>query len=271
MKKTISFLGNLDQRYFQMTFLLTLFIYAKFVVGLAHMEWWYILTIFTSIQVFQYHFSKVFKVAYDWKSPFISGTAITILLATTSFVAAIFVSFFTIALKFLVRHNGKHIFNPNNISIVLTVLSFPLLAKIAPYQWGLNSVSAAIFVVLVGIFVSRSVKSYDVALYFYSLYGLSMFTFSELGLFSGSLFLHMISIPITLFTFFMITDPRVIPNTSEGRFLFALVCVFVANIFYIYTRLSPTFIFALPIASLITPLIDTYFGGKNFEWKKAAI
>jgi hypothetical protein len=268
MKK---FFQSLDQRYYQIAFLLILFVYAKFVVGLAHMEWWYVATIFVSIQLFQYYFSKIFNVPYDWRSPLISGTAITILLATRSFAAAVFVAFFTVALKFLVRYNNKHIFNPNNISIVLTVLTFPTLAKIAPYQWGLDSISAAIFVVLAGILVSRSVKSYDIALYFYVLYGASMFAFSQTGLFSGSLLLHMISIPITLFTFFMITDPRVIPNSSEGRFIFALFTVFVSNLIYIFTSFAPAFIFALPFASLITPLIDSYFGGKNFEWKKGAV
>lgn len=267
----LKFFQNLDQRYYQMAFLLSLFVYAKFVIGLPHMEWWYVATIFISIQLFQYHFSKVFSVLYDWRSPFISGTAITILMATRSFAAAVFVAFFTIALKFLVRYNGKHIFNPNNISIVLTVLTFPTIAKIAPYQWGLNSISAAIFVVLAGIVVSRSVKSYDVAVYFYVLYGASMFAFSQAGLFSGSLLLHMISIPITLFTFFMITDPRVIPNTTEGRFVFALLTVFVSNLIYIFTSFAPAFIFALPFSSLITPLIDSYFGGKNFQWKKGTI
>lgn len=267
----LRFFQNLDQRYYQMAFLLTLFVYAKFVIGLAHMQWWYIVTIFASIQLFQYYFSKIFNVKYDWKSPFISGTAITILLATSSFAAALFVTFFTIAPKFLVRYNGKHIFNPNNISIVLTVLTFPALAKIAPYQWGLNSISTAIFVILAGILVSRSVKSYDIALYFYVLYGASMFAFAQVGLFSGSLLLHMISIPITLFTFFMITDPRVIPNTTEGKFVFALVTVFVTNLIYIFTNFSPAFVFALPFASLVTPLIDSYFGGKNFEWKKGTV
>jgi Na+-translocating ferredoxin:NAD+ oxidoreductase RnfD subunit len=267
----LKFFQNLDQRYYQMAFLLTLFVYAKFVAKLPHMEWWYVATIFLSIQIFQYYFSKVFKIKYDWRSPFISGTAITILMATTSFRAAVFVAFFTVAFKFLVRYNGKHIFNPNNISIVLTILTFPTLAKIAPYQWGLNSISTAIFVILAGIVVSRSVKSYDIALYFYAMYGFSMFVIFTAGLFSGSLVLHMISIPITLFTFFMITDPIVIPNTSSGRFVFALFTVFVSNLIYIFTSFAPAFIFALPFASLITPFIDSYFGGENFQWKKGTI
>jgi Na+-translocating ferredoxin:NAD+ oxidoreductase RnfD subunit len=63
----------------------------------------------------------------------------------------------------------------------------------------------------------------------------------------------------------------VIPNTTEGRFVFALFTVFVSNLIYIFTSFAPAFIFALPFASLITPLIDSYFGGKNFQWKKGTI
>jgi Na+-transporting NADH:ubiquinone oxidoreductase subunit NqrB len=180
----------------------------------------------------------------------------------------LFCTFFTIASKFLIRYNEKHIFNPNNFSIVLTLFMFPSIAKVAPYQWGLESWSFAIFIIIVGFLISRSVRSYDLAIYFLSLYSFSMFIFSFMGLYNGNLFLHIMSIPITLFSFFMITDPKVIPNTTEGRFIFAVITVTISNILYIFTNLTPPFIFALPVSSLITPLIDSYFLGKNFQWNK---
>ena len=264
-------LPQIDQRYYQLAFLLFLFTYAKFYLDLPHMTYWYILSVVTSIQIFQYYFSYIFKLNFDWRSSLISSIAITILLATNSFQAAIFCTFFTVASQFLIRANNKHIFNPNNFAIVLTIFMFPEVAKIAPYQWGGDSSFLAVFVILAGLMVSSSVKSYDMALYFLGLYSASMYIFSFAGLYSGDLWLHLVSIPITLFSFFMITDPKVIPNSTEGRFLFAVLVVVVTNIIYVFTTLSPAFIFALPIVSLVTPFIDTHFGGKNFNWYKPAV
>jgi Na+-transporting NADH:ubiquinone oxidoreductase subunit NqrB len=261
-------LNKIDQRYYQIAFLFSLFLYAKFYLYLPHMKWWYIFLVISSTQIFQFYFSQIFKLKFDWRSSLISSLAITILLATNSWQAAIFCTFFTIASKFLIRYNEKHIFNPNNFSIVLTLFMFPSIAKVAPYQWGLESWSFAIFIIIVGFLISRSVRSYDLAIYFLSLYSFSMFIFSFMGLYNGNLFLHIMSIPITLFSFFMITDPKVIPNTTEGRFIFAVITVTISNILYIFTNLTPPFIFALPVSSLITPLIDSYFLGKNFQWNK---
>jgi len=261
-------LKNIDQRLLQSIFLQSLFLYAWFYLKIPHITLWYVLTIFVSIETFQYYFSNFFKIPYDFKSAMISGTSIIVLLSTDSWQVAVFCTFFTIASKFLIRANGKHIFNPNNFGIILTIIMFPTLAKITPYQWGLDSTSLAFLVAAWGVFVTLSVKRCDIALFFYFGHMASMLLFSYTNLFSGNLFLYMISIPITLFSFFMITDPRVTPNTFIGRFIFAGVCVFLTDLIYIFTSLSPSFMFALPFVGLLTPVIDKHFGGQNFEWNK---
>lgn len=259
---------KMDQRLFQSIFLQSLFLYAWFHLHIPHITWWYVLTVFVSIQAFQYYFSKTFNVPYEFKSAMISGTSLVVLLSTNSFQVAIFCTFFTVASKFLIRANGKHIFNPNNFAIVLTLLMFPGLAKITPYQWGINSITIAILILVWGTFVTLSVKRYDIALFFYVEYALSMILFSYTNLFSGDIFLHLASVPITLFSFFMITDPKVTPDSRIGRFIFATLCVLLSNILYIFTNLSPSFIFALPLISILTPIIDKTFGGEKFNWNK---
>ena len=50
---------------------------------------------------------------------------------------AVLASFIAIGSKFLLKYNGKHIFNPANIGIIATIL-ITKNAWISPGQWGSN-------------------------------------------------------------------------------------------------------------------------------------
>ncbi len=261
-----NFFKNTNQIYFQMTFLFLVLLYVSFVLKLPQITLWYVATVFIFMQVFQYYFSWFFKVPYNWKSSFTAGMPILFLMSTQSVQAAIFCTFATVASKFLVRYNNKHIFNPNNFGIALTIFAFPGLAAVTPYQWGFDSSLLAVVVFLVGLFITYSVRRTDIAFFFIIPYSLTILLFSYLDLFSGNIFHHLISVPVVLFSFFMITDPKTIPDTRIGRFIFAMALLIITILIYIFTDLKPAFFFALPFASLLSPIIDNYFKGVKFEW-----
>jgi Na+-transporting NADH:ubiquinone oxidoreductase subunit NqrB len=262
-------LGQINQIYFQMFFLVTVLLYVTFILKLPQIESWYVITVFIFMQLFQFYFSWFFKITYNWKSSFTAGIPILFLMSTQHLQAAIFVTFVTVASKFIIRFNNKHIFNPNNFGIVLTIFTFPGLAAVTPYQWGFDSSLLAVFIFIVGLFITYSVKRTDMAFFFLIPYTFSILLFSYLDLFSGNIFHHLISVPIILFSFFMITDPKTIPDARIGRFIFAIILVSISSFLYIYTNLKPAFFFALPLASIFSPIIDFYFKSPKFEWKSS--
>ncbi len=254
-----------------MAFLVVVLLMATFVLKLPQIQLWYIVTIFVFMQLFQVYFSWFAKIPYNWKSSFVAGMPIIILMSTQSLQAAIFCTFVTVASKFIVRYNNKHIFNPNNFGIVMTILAFPGLAAVTPYQWGFDSSMLALFVLACGLLISYSVKRTDVALFFLIPYSFTVLLFSYVNLFSGNIFHHLLSVPIILFSFFMITDPKTTPDTTIGRLIFSLSLVFITILLYIFSSFKPAFFFALPLASLLVPFIDSYFKGQKFEWEDTVI
>lgn len=259
--------NNVDQRYYQLIVLFSLFLFATFYLKLPHITLTYAAVVMLSAQAFQYYFCWLFKVKYDPFSTLLASFSTVILLETYHIPAMFFVSFVIVASKFIFRFNDKHIFIPNNIAMVLTMLMFPGLAFIPIYNWGVNSMYLGITLIILGTFVASSVKKLDMPIFFFAEYSFSILVFSYLNIFSGDILLYLVSLPITLFAFFNLTDPKPIPNTRLGRFVFVTILVLTSNIIYIFAReFTPSFFFALPIACLFSPVIDKYFKGEKFIW-----
>jgi enediyne biosynthesis protein E5 len=71
---------------------------------------------------------------------------------------------------------------------------------------------------------------------------------------------------LLLFSFFMITDPRTIPNHKLVRILW---CVSIAIISFYLTAfkfMNGAPIFVLVLAQLLVPLLDHFFKARKFEW-----
>lgn len=67
----------------------------------------------------QYACTRIWKLpAFDPRSALISGLSLCLLLRTNSVGLAIAAAVITIASKFVLRFNGKHLFNPTNFGIV---------------------------------------------------------------------------------------------------------------------------------------------------------
>src|SRR5918996_3574272 len=67
----------------------------------------------------QYACTRLWKLpAFDPKSALISGLSLCLLLRTNSTTLAIATAIITIASKFVLRVDGKHVFNPTNFGIV---------------------------------------------------------------------------------------------------------------------------------------------------------
>ena len=209
--------------------------------------------------------------AFDPKSALISGLSLCLLLRTNSLALAASAGAITIASKFLLRVNGKHLFNPTNFGLVAMMLASGGAVWVSPGQWGNAAFFAFLLVCAGGLVVMRATRS-DVTL---------AFGVSYLALVIGrSLWLgEPLAIPLhrlqsgalLLFTFFMISDPRTTPDSRAGRLLFAMLVAFGA--WYVQFRLFRTngLLWSLATFSLCTPLLDWLLPGTRYRWVKADV
>ena len=199
------------------------------------------------------------------RSALISGLSLCLLLRTNYAVLAMAAAIVTIASKFLVRVNGKHVFNPTNGGIVAMLLLSDQV-WVSPGQWGAVAFFAFLMACAGSLVVNRAARS-DVTYAFIGCYCALVFGRS---LYLGEPFaipLHRLeSGAVLLFTFFMISDPKTTPDSRAGRVLFAAVVAFVA--WYIQFRLFRTngLLWSLAACSALVPIVDRVLPGARYAW-----
>lgn len=254
-----------DPRYYQLAVLSSLLILGL-ITGRVDTSATCAATILSSVVITQYLCSRWFKLAQvELKSALISGLSLCLLLRSQYLSLLIIACVITILSKFILRVNGKHIFNPTNFGIaVIIILSDS--AWISPGQWGSTAIFAA-FVACAGIFVVHRSARFDVTASFLSAYASLLFlrawrlgdpfTIPVHQLMSGALI---------IFSFYMISDPRTTPDSRIARIAFG--CLVAAVAYYIrFSWYNPnSLILALFVCSCITPLSDVLLPGMRFEW-----
>jgi len=221
--------------------------------------------------VTQYTCTRLWRLpAFDPRSALISGLSLCLLLRTNSAALAVATAVITIASKFAIRFNGKHLFNPTNFGIVAMMLLTGQV-WVSPGQWGNVAFFGFLMACLGGLVVNRAARS-DVTYAFIGCY-LTL-------VFGRSLWLgEPMTIPLhrlengalLLFTFFMISDPRTTPNSRAGRILFAFAVAWGA--WYVQFRMFRTngLLWSLALFSMSVPLIDWLLAGTRYEWTRPSI
>jgi len=214
----------------------------------------------------QFALTRLFRLpSFDPRSPTISALSLCLLLRTNSHGIAAAAAFVTIASKFLLRWNGKHLFNPTNFGIVAAMLATGSV-WVSPGQWGNAAFLAFLFACAGGLVVHRAARS-DVTFAFLASYLFLIFARSmNLGE-PLAIPLHRLeSGALLLFSFFMISDPKTTPDSRAGRILFgALVATGAAFIqFRLFRTNGP--IWSLALFSLLVPVIDLALPGRRYAW-----
>src|SRR5262245_35407415 len=140
--------------------------------------------------------------------------------------------------KYLITFRGRHVFNPSNFGLVLCFLLLgPERADPLEFWWGPMSawMALALAIIVVGGFaILLRLHLLHIALGFWAAFaaGLAVLAASghemtarwHLGPISGWEFWHTLvfSPEVLVFLFFMITDPRTIPETARGRRAYAV-------------------------------------------------
>ncbi|SDN47600.1 NQR2, RnfD, RnfE family [Fictibacillus solisalsi] len=242
---------KVDPRYFVLLFLFSFTLAGMVYLGFFQ-SWKSILTgIVVSVTTEVVLTRLVHKV---WRFPLsavITGTGVGLLISSPYPWIYALTSFLSIVIKMFVRFKKGHIFNPNNIAVVLVLFTLNQYAVSTPKQWT-NGFEIMMVILLLGIFATYMANRLDVVLSFlgsFTLFGLLRHywlgapMYAALGPLMGA--------SLQLFAFFMITDPKSTPSTRRERILFAFLVGALDAIFRIYRIPNPQF-YALSLISLLT-------------------
>jgi Na+-transporting NADH:ubiquinone oxidoreductase subunit NqrB len=208
--------------------------------------------------------------AFDPKSALISGLSLCLLLRTGSPLLAAAAAAVTVASKFVLRWNGKHLFNPTNFGIVAMMLATGRV-WVSPGQWGNAAFFAFLLACLGGLVVNRAARS-DVTYAFLFFYLAVLF---GRALWLGqppAIPLHQLgSGAFLIFTFFMISDPKTTPDSRAGRILFALFVALGAGFVHFILYRPNGLILSLAFLSPLVPLLDRLLPGERYAWQRTPV
>ena len=205
--------------------------------------------------------------AFDAKSALISSLSLCLLLRVDALWLAPAAAAIAVGSKFLVRWNGKHVFNPTNAGIA-AVVALSDRAWVSPAQWGSGPTIAFLVACLGGMVVNRAARS-DVTYAFIGSLAAILFARAAWIGQPWTVPLHQLeSGSLLLFAFFMISDPKTTPDARPARFLFgALVAAGAAFVAFVLFKPSGP-IWSLVALSPLVPLLDRLFPGRRYEWNR---
>jgi Na+-translocating ferredoxin:NAD+ oxidoreductase RnfD subunit len=256
-----------DPRYFQIVVLGSLLGFGVVILDFG-IHGYNALAIMTTAQLVQLLGTKVCGLPrFDPLSALITSLSLTLLLRTEFATLAALAAIIAIGSKFLIRVNGKHVFNPANFALV-TMMLVSDHAWVSGGQWG-SAPIAALALACLGFLVLTRAKRAETTIAFIALYGLLLF---GRALWLGdpiTIPLHQVQNgALLIFAFFMISDPKTAPNAAAGRVLFAALVASIAFCiqFIFYQANGP--ILALIMCAPLVPLIDKFVHGDGYHWKR---
>jgi Na+-transporting NADH:ubiquinone oxidoreductase subunit NqrB len=266
-----------DARYFQIIFQSIFLYYGIFFLHWKNESWLYATYFFTSLLVQfiaeyflgkkQFPFFQRLKKGVP--SVLISSFGLSLLLKTNLWWVAVLAASVSILSKYILRINGKHIFNPSALGIVVAVL-ITGDAWISPGQWGSGAV------IMFGVFsfgfvVTTRVQKLDVSLAFFGTF-VALIYLRQIVYLGWPIdhFVQSVSTgSLLLFSFFMITDPKTIPNHKFARVLWCIAIAAVSFYLTAFKFMNGAPIFTLLFAQPLVPLLDKIFKARRFEWAKS--
>lgn len=258
---------RLDPRYYQIGCLASLLVYGvgwlSFDIGPLQI----VLTLAASLATQWVGTRWTNLPKFDAKSALISGISLCLLLRVDEVWLAVAGAAIAVGSKFVIRWNGKHIFNPTNLGVA-AVVAVADRAWISPAQWGAGPTIAFLVACLGGMVVNRAARS-DVSYAFIGVYAAILFGRAAWLGQPWSVPIHMLeSGALMLFTFFMISDPKTTPDARVARYLFgALVAAGAAFVaFALFKPSGP--IWSLVVLSPLVPWMDRIFPGRRYEWTR---
>jgi Na+-transporting NADH:ubiquinone oxidoreductase subunit NqrB len=205
----------------------------------------------------------------DLRSPLITGLSLSLLLRADAPWLYAVAAVIAIGSKFLLRTDGKQIWNPAGLAIVVLLLTSNEV-WISPGQWGAD-VWFATLTGFLAILVLGAARRADIAIFFFTSHAALLLARAWWLGDPLAIPMHQLqSGSLLIFTFFMISDPRTTPDSVLGRFLFALAVALLAHYMAFFMQTQPALYFALIALSPATLVIDKLIPARRFTWTDPA-
>ena len=258
-----------DPRYYQVAVLSALLTYGITVLEFG-VHWQHALTILVTAQATQLIAGRLVGLPrFDPLSALITSLSLTLLLRTDSVSVAFLAALIAIGSKFVLRVNGKHVFNPANVAIV-TLMFATDHAWLSSGQWG-NATLVAFAFACLGFLVLTRARRAETTISLLLAFG-ALLVGRALWLGDPlTIPLHqMQSGALLLFAFFMISDPKTTPNAATGRIAYGALVALVGYViqFVFYEPHGP--IIGLILCAPVVPLIDRLLAGRRYSWRRHA-
>jgi Na+-transporting NADH:ubiquinone oxidoreductase subunit NqrB len=257
---------RLDPRWYQIAALSGLLVHGMFVLDFD-VRPLNALSIFAGALLTQWVGGRLSGVPrFDFKSALISAVGLCLWIRADLWWLAALTGVASIASKFVLRWNGKHIWNPTNFGVVFMLIASGGLVWTAPGQWGSVAFFAFAMIAAGGLVVNRSARG-DVALTFFGAWAVILFARAAwIGLPWTIPFHQLQSGALLLFTFHMITDPRTTPASRRGRILFSIATALGAAFVQFVLFRQNGLLWSLFVCTIAVPLLDRIWPGDRFEW-----
>ncbi len=258
-------LPKIDPRYYQIAVLSALLAVAVLYLNIG-IQFTQVLLVLLAAQLTQFIAGRLTGVpTFDPRSALVTTLSLCLLLRTDLLAIAALAAVLAIGSKFVLRVNGKHVFNPANFAIVGLMLVSDH-AWISTGQWGSATIGAFALACLGFIVLTRARRA-ETTLAFLGAYaallvGRALWLGDPLTIPLH----HLQNGALLIFAFFMISDPKTTPNSAPGRLLFGGLIALAAFCiqFVYYQPYGP--LLALFFGAPLTPLIDALLKGRRYSW-----
>lgn len=229
-----------------------------------------ILVVFFTVISLDYVFINGFRIwkkctiPYSWVN---AAFGICFFLRSEDVVIYLFAAILAISGKHVLTIWGRHFFNPSNMWVFVSLLLFPQYTWVNTLQWGNYTWRAEpkyyfmlAFVIGLWIFISTRVKK--ILKYEYLLsYLLPFFVLHSILFFiipfheSLSSYFIFFNVSFFIFIFFMISDPKTVPNTALSRVLYSFIIVLHFYVLQFFINENYSILGSLFVSTLLLPLI----------------
>jgi Na+-transporting NADH:ubiquinone oxidoreductase subunit NqrB len=206
----------------------------------------------------------------DLRSPLITGLSLSLLLRADDPWLHALAGVIGIASKFLLRIDGKHVWNPAGLATVVLLYTASSHVWISPGSWG-STVWFAALLVFFAILVLGAARRSDIAIFFLGSHAALLLARAWWLGDPLAIPIHQLqSGSLLIFTFFMISDPRTSPDSRLGRFIFAASVALAAHYMAFFMQMRPALYVALIALSPLALLIDRILPAQRFTWTRPA-
>jgi Na+-translocating ferredoxin:NAD+ oxidoreductase RnfD subunit len=255
-----------DPRYFQIAVLSSLLLFGVGVLDFG-IHWYNAITILATAQIVQWLGTRALRLPrFDPLSALITSLSLTLLLRTELVTLAALAAVIAVGSKFVIRVNGRHVFNPANFALVTLMLATEH-AWVSGGQWGSATIGALALSCL-GFLVLTKAKRAETTIAFIAAYGLLVLGRAWWLGDPIAIPLHQLQNgALLIFAFFMISDPKTAPQSATARVLFAALVAGIAfSIQFVFYQANGP-ILALIMCAPLVPLFDKFLQGEKYDWR----